>query len=401
MADPNGFQYDDLFARTAAPPRVVGVTKRAKYDFAVAYPDPASMPLAGLLEGLKRGLDEDGHDLALYYNSQGYIPLREYVVAKLDRDRNIQVGVDDIMLGDGSGQPIHLVAESLVDPGDVIFTDDFVYSGTLGSLRRFGADIRGVKTDDDGMIPDALVAAIQQARGEGKRVKFTYLIPTFQNPQGWTMSLARRKAMVAVAQAHDVPILEDDCYIDLRYDGTDVTSHYSLDGTGRVIYVGSFSKCIAPGMRLGYITAPRPVLERVLGAKSGSATNTFAALAVHRFATEHLSDHIEEINDIGRVKRDAMHSALAEHFGDGATWSQPDGGLYIWLQMPEGVDITSIRDKILETDDVGYITGPSFAPDTVSGRNCARLCYGYNTPEEVSEGIARLAAGFRREGVLA
>lgn len=401
MTEPATFSYDSLFAQGAAPPRVLGASKRGKYDFAVAYPDPGSMPLDALVDGLRTGLAEDGKDLAIYYYVQGYTPLREFVAAKLARDRNIHVTADDIVLGDGSGQPIHLLIESLVNPGDVVFTDDFVYGGTLHSLHRFRTDVRGVATDDQGMVPEALEAAIQQARREGKAIKFVYLIPTFQNPQGWTMSLERRKAIVALSQQYDVPILEDDCYIDLRYDGQDVTSLYSLDGTGRVLYVGSFSKNIAPGMRLGYVTAPRPVLERVLGAKSGSAVNTFAALAVHRFAIEHLSDHIEEINDIGRTKRDAMLNALEEHFGTGAHWSRPDGGLYLWLQMPDGVDITAIRDKILATDDVGYLSGPNFAPDGVSGRNCARLCFGYNTPEEVAEGIARLAAGFRREGVLA
>ena len=150
------------------------------------------------------------------------------------------------------------------------------------------------------------------------------------------MSLARRKALVAVSQQYDVPILEDDCYVDLRYDGDDVPALYALDGTGHVMYVASFSKIIAPGMRLGYMTAPRPVLERAIAAKSGGSVNTFAAFAVHRYSTGQLHSHIEEICDIQRAKRDAMLAALAEHFGDGATWSQPQGGLYIWVKLPRG-----------------------------------------------------------------
>lgn len=402
MSQANGFNYQSLFSKSAAEPRAASVTKRGKYDFAVAYPDPGSMPLDGLVEGLQVGLAEDGGDLALYYNAQGYLPLREFVANKLARDRDIHVTTDDIILADGSGMPIHMIIESLVDPGDVVMTDDFIYGGTLGQLRRFRADIRGVATDNSGMVPEAAEETIQAAIAEGKRPKFIYLVPTFQNPQGWTMSLERRQAMVALSHKYGIPILEDDCYIDLRYDGTDVTSLYSLDGgTGHIMYVGSFSKCIAPGMRLGYMTATREVLERVLGCKTGGAVNTFAAIAVHRFATEHLYSHIEEINEIGRTKRDAMLTALDEHFGDGATWSQPDGGLYLWLTMPEGVDITEIRDRVLDAADVGYLPGPNFAPDGVSGRNRARLCFGYNTPEEIQEGIARLATAFRNEGVLA
>jgi 2-aminoadipate transaminase len=394
------FSYQSLFARGAAEPRSLGATRRGKYDFAVAYPDPASVPLDDLVESLQQALAEEGRDLAIYHHPQGYPPLRDFVAKKLARDRAIHVSPDDIILGDGSGQPIHMIIEALVDPGDVLLTEDFVYSGTLAQMRRFRADIRGVACDDQGMLPDALEQTIRQAFAEGKRPKFIYTVPTFQNPQGWTMSLERRKAMVALSQQYDAPILEDDCYVDLRYDGQDAPSLHSLDGTGRVMYVASFSKIIAPGMRLGYMTAPREVLERALAGKSGGAVNTFAAFAVHRYATGHLYSHIEEINDIQCIKRDAMLTALEEHFGEGATWSRPQGGLFIWAKLPQGADVARIRDKVLATADVGYIPGPSFAADGVSGRNCLRLCFGYNTPAEIQEGIARLAGAFRQEGML-
>lgn len=396
----DAFSYDSLFAERAAPPRVVGQSKRGKYDFAVAYPDPRSIPFDGLLSGLEQAMREEGGDLSLYYNSQGYTPLREFVADKLARDRNIHVTADDIILGDGSGQPIHMIIETLVDPGDVVLVDDFVYGGTLGQLRRFQADIRGVACDNDGMKMDALEAVIEQVRSEGKPIKFIYTIPTFQNPQGWTMSLERRKALVEMSKKHSIPILEDDCYIDCRIDGTDVPSIYSLDNSERVMYVGSFSKIIAPGMRMGYMTAPRPLLERALGAKSGGAVNMFAAFAIDRFSREHLYDHMEEINEIQRAKRDSMLGAMDEHFGDKATWSRPDGGLYLWLKMAEDVDLVALLPTLLEKDDVGYLHGVNFAPDGVSGRNYARLCYGYNSPDEIAEGIGALAKGLRREGAL-
>jgi 2-aminoadipate transaminase len=392
--------FGRLFARSAPAGRPLGNTRRGTYDFAVAYPDPASIPLDDLVDGLRDALKEEGQDLALYANAQGYTPLREFVAKKLERDRAIHVTADDIILGDGSGQPIHMIAEALLDPGDTVVVEDFVYSGTLATFRRFQADLRGVTCDNEGMLPDALEAVIQQAIGEGKPPKLIYTVPTFQNPQGWTMSLERRKALVALSQKYGVPILEDDCYVDLRYEGRDVPSIYSLDGTGHVMYVASFSKIIAPGMRLGYMTAPRPVLERALAVKSGGAVNTFAAFAVHRYATGQLHSHIEEIVDIQREKRDAMLAALEEHFGDQATWSEPQGGLYLWVKLPAGADVAAVRDKILETDDVGYIPGTNFAADGVSGRNMMRLCYGYCTPAQIGEGIAALARGLRREGVL-
>lgn len=395
------FDFTSLLSSRAADAKPLGMAKRGKYDFAVAYPDPDSLPLDGLVDGLKRALAEDGRDLALYAHPQGYTPLREFVAAKLQRDRNIQVSADDIILGDGSGQPIHLVAETLLDPGDVVLVEDFVYSGTLNTLRRFGAELRGVVTDEEGMQPDALEAVIQQAIADGKPPKFIYTVPTFQNPQGWTMSLERRKAMVSLCQRYGVPILEDDCYVDLRFEGQDVTSLYSLDDTGLVMYVASFSKIIAPGMRLGYLTGPKAMLQRAMGAKSGGSVNSFASFAVHRFAQDNLLSHIETINEVQQGKRDAMLAALDEHFSaEGVSWSRPQGGIFIWLKLREGVDAAAIRDKILATDDVGYHPGNNFAADGVSGKNCLRLCFGYNTEEEIREGIGVLAGALRREGLL-
>ncbi len=395
------FSFAGLYARTAAAPKGIGWGKRGRYDFAVAYPDPTSLPIAGLLEGLRQAMEEEGGDLSLYAHPQGYTPLREFVAAKLERDRAINVTADDIILGDGSSQPIHMIAETLLDPRDVVLTEDFVYSGTLNTLRRFRADLRGVATDEEGMIPTAIEDAIRQAIAESKPPKLIYTVPTFQNPQGWTMSLERRQALVALSQQYDVPILEDDCYVDLRFEGKDVPSIYSLDGSGRVLYVASFSKIIAPGMRIGYLTGPRAFLERALGAKSGGSVSTFGSWAVHRFSTSHLYSHIEEINDIQKQRRDAILAALDEYFPASATrWSRPQGGLFIWLQLPEGADTVAARDRILDEYDVGYHPGPQFAPDGVAGRNCLRLCFGYNAPEEIAEGIQRLAAGFRAEGLI-
>jgi 2-aminoadipate transaminase len=292
-----------------------------------------------------------------------------------------------------------MLIDALVNPGDVVLTEDFVYSGTLGILRRFRADIRGVATDGEGMLPDALESAIVAAKAEGMPVKMIYTIPTFQNPQGWTMSLERRREMVRLAGKHAVPILEDDCYVDLRFEGDHVPSIHSLDEAGLVMYVGSFSKIIAPGMRMGYLTAPPPVMDVVRPIKSGGGVNQFTALAVHRYATSGLEDHITDINEILRAKRDAMLAALGENFGSAATWSQPEGALYVWLRLPEGADLTATQQAAMDAD-VGYQPGVAFAPDGVSGKNYARLCYGYNTPEEIHEGIARLADVFHKAGLL-
>ena len=400
MADAQPFSFEDMFAKSTPPGRPRAAARRGKYDFAVAYADPPSVPLDDLLESLKGALDDEGQDLAVYPHPQGYPPLREVIASKLARDRDIRVTADDVVLGSGSGQPIGLLTEALVDPGDVVLTENWVYGGTLSVLRRFRADIRGVECDDEGIVPDALDSALQKAVGEGKRPKFIYTIPTFQNPQGWTMSLERRQEVVRLSQKYGVPILEDDCYADLRFEGEPVTSLHALDDTGRVMYVASFSKIIAPGVRMGYLTAPSEVLDRVQVIKQGGGANQLAALAIHRYATTGLDEHIEELKDILRVKRDAMLSALGENFGSAATWSSPQGGMYIWGRLHDGADLVSVQQKALEEGDVGYHTGVQYAPDGVSGKNYFRLCFGYNTPDEIREGVARLAEVLDGEGML-
>jgi len=387
------------FSQNTPKPVAAGIEMRAKYDFAVAYPDPDSLPLTELANGLREALKTEGRDLAIYPHPQGYPPLRQYVSEKLSKDRNIQVDPDEIILADGSSQPIHMFTELLVDPGDVVLTEDFVYAGTLGTLRRFGADIRGVTSDAEGMIPEALQEVLKSTISSGKRPKLIYTIPTFQNPQGWTMTLSRRKAVLRISQEFGVPILEDDCYVDLRFEGENITSIYSLDDSQNTLYVGSFSKVIAPGMRMGYMTGPSEVIARARAVKSGSGVNQFTALAVHRYATNSLADHVGEINNIFREKRDSMLAALGENFGSAASWSKPQGALYIWLKLRNSADVASAHQAALDAD-VGFHPGPRFAPDGVSGKNYARLCYGYNTPEEIHDGIARLAEVFYKQRLI-
>ena len=396
--------FEDLFSISIPPePGSRQAHPRSRYDFGVAYPDPDSLPLAELAEALRVGLEEEGRELALYPHPQGYPPLREYLAEKLSRDRKFSVSAEDIMLGEGSSQPNYMIIEALVDPGDVVFTEDFTYPGTLGFLRRFRADIRGVRCDSEGILPDALEAVLKQALAEGRRVKLIYTIPTFQNPQGWVMSLERRRAVLELALRYRVPILEDDCYVDLRFEGEPVDSIASLDPTA-VIYVGSFSKIIGPGMRLGYLAGPSQLLDRITAIRSGSGVSQFGALAVHRYALSGLDQHVAHINRILRGKRDAMLGALDEHFGScfgsEASWSRPAGGLFIWLSMPAGTDSASVVERAAK-EGILFLPGARLSPEGKSGHNRARLCFGYNRPQEIIEGIACLSEVFQKDGVVA
>lgn len=390
------FNYDSLFSATSreAPP---GSFRHAKYDFAVAYPDPESLPLGELVDALKSGFDREGRDLAYYSDGSGYPELRRLVAEKLARERNMKVQADDLVLTSGSGEAIGIVIQALTDPGDVVLTEEFVYLGTLNQMRRYGADVVGVKCDDDGIMPEELDSVIADQTAKGKRVKYLYTIPAFQNPMGWTMTLERRKQVLEVTGKHGVPVFEDDCYADLRFEGEDVTSFHSLDDTGRVVYVGSFSKIIAPGMRMGYLVAPQPVISRAWSFKSGGAVSQFTALAVAEYMKGGLAEHIEAHNKALLAKRDTMLAALGENFGSSVTWTVPQGGLYVWVKFPEGTDLAAVQDQVYE-EGVGYYNGAQFSPSG-EGANYLRLCFGHPPAEIIYEGIGELARILDRIGV--
>jgi 2-aminoadipate transaminase len=397
MTDSTRFSYDVLFARNSQA-TATSPARRVKYDFAVAFPDPETLPLDGLVDALKTALDREGKDLAYYPMATGLPALREFVAEKLTRDRAMQVTADDVALTSGSGEAIGMLIQALTDPGDVALTEEYVYLGTLRQLRRFGADVVGVKCDDQGMIPQELEATLSRLLAEGKKVKYLYTIPVFQNPLGWTMTLERRRQVLEITRKYGVPVFEDECYVDLRFEGEDVSSFHALDDTGQVMYVGSFSKIIAPGMRMGFMVAPPEVVQRAMSFKAGGGVNQFAALAIDEYLKRDMYRHIDEQNRTLQVKRDAMLASLGEHFGGAATWNKPDGGLYVWLELPEGTDLAAIQGQVLE-EGVSYYNGTMFSPDG-KGANLARLCFGHPSPETVYEGVAELARIFERHGVL-
>ncbi|TDI90272.1 MAG: PLP-dependent aminotransferase family protein [Chloroflexi bacterium] len=403
MAD--SFSYDTLFSENSSD-TPLNVVKHAKYDFAVAYPAPETLPMDGLIQALRTAVDSDSvktaQGMAYYPHQLGSQELREYTSEKLTSDRGFTVGADEIALTNGSGESIGLVIQALTNPGDVVLAEEFVYMGTLNQLRRSGADIRGVAIDDGGIIPEALDEQIAELTVNGSKPKYLYTIPEHQNPTGSTLSAERRKAILDIAHRHRMPILEDDCYVDLRFEGETQPAFRALDDSGIVVYVASYSKLLAPGLRLGYFTAAPEVMRRALGFKQGSGPNQFAAMAIEGFLRNNLDSHRDSFSPVLRAKRDAMVASLEENFGgSGAEWSTPEGGCYVWLTMPEGADIASIRDEVLE-QGVGYVAGTNFEADASgrTGHNCARLCFAFESTQKNTEGIALLAQLFKQHGAM-
>jgi 2-aminoadipate transaminase len=399
------FSYDTLYSeKSVDTPLNPGL--HAKYDFAVAYPAPETLPLDGLIQSLQSAVDSDSTkvlaELAYYPHQLGALELREYTAQKLATDRGFTVTPDEIALTNGSGEALGLVIQALTNPGDVVLAEEFVYMGTTAQLRRFGADIRGMAMDEGGIIPEALDKQITALTAAGEKPKYIYVIPEHQNPMGSTVSAERRKAILEICQKHGLPILEDDCYVDLRFKGDVQPAFRALDDSGIVVYVASFSKLLAPGLRLGYFTASPELMRRALSFKLGSGPNQFAAIAIEGYLRNNLDSHKDNFNPILQAKCESMTAALEQHFGpSGATWSTPEGGCYVWLTMPEGSDIASIRDEVFQ-QGVGYVAGVNFEADGTGriGHNSARLCFAFESVEKNAEGIALLAQLFKQHGVM-
>ena len=392
MNDKVNFNFESLISNSIPdliPPKE---HPKPKYDFGVAYPDPESIPVSGLINSLSLGLEEEGKDLAYYPHPDGYTPLREFVSKKLSTERNISIEPDQLILTDGALESIYMVSEVLLDPNDVVLTEKYTYSGTLRIFKRFSADVIGIECDEYGMIPLDLEKTISDLKSVGKKIKLLYTIPTFQNPLGFCVSKTRRIELLSITQKYQIPILEDDCYVELNYKKTNHPSIYSLDSSNSIIYVGSFSKIIGPGIRMGYIVAPDAILDKLRIVKSGGGVNQFAAIAIHRYATSTLHKDIVIRNDILKVKRDAMLQALTKYFNfdDKAKWSIPEGGLYIWLELNPKYDLVKLL-PIAKQHSLSYQPGIMFDPDSKSGKNCARLCFGYNQAKQIDSGIKLLS----------
>ena len=402
MATETKFSYDGLFSeRSQDTP--INVVKHAEFDFAVAYPAPETSPMDGLVQALQTTMDARGdevaRDMAYYPQPAGSPELREFTAWKLEKDRGFKVGIDDILLTSGSGEAIGLAIQALTNPGDTVITEWFVYGGTFSQLLRFGNTVIGTPVDDQGIIPEALDELVCDLTSKGQKPKMIYTIPENQNPTGSTLPADRREAILEIAHRHGIPILEDECYVDLRFEGDVQPAFRTLDDSGIVIHVASFSKLLAPGLRLGYVSAAPEVLRRASSCKVGSGPNQFAAYAIEGFLRQNLDDHRARFNPLLKEKRDAMDRALTEHFTDcGAKWSRPQGGCYTWLTMPEGTDIAAVRDDVFE-EGVGYLAGPAFAPNG-DGTNCARLCFAFESPQKNYDGITRLAELFGKRGLI-
>ena len=362
------------------------VDLNAIYSFAGGYPSAETFPLEEIRRTMSEVIDKYAGKAFQYGATQGVPELREAVAERCG------VPVERVQITSSSQQGIDVCTRVLVDPGDVILTSSPSYLGALQSFRSYRADIRGVSHNAD---IDAFKAeyekVIAQVEAEGKKIKFLYMIPDFQNPSGESLTLEEREMLVSLAQEHDFLIVEDSPYRELRYEGEHIPTMYSLD-PDRVIHLGSFSKIFAPGFRLGWAIAHPDILDKIYVCKQSLdlCPPIFDQYVAAEFLRSgRLDANLQKSIALYKRKRDLLLSQLEEHMPEGVSWTHPEGGLFLFLTMPEGFDAVRFYDRSLDAG-VAYVAGEFFHPDG-SGKNTMRMNFSFMSEQKICEGVALLS----------
>ena len=374
-------------------------TGLAKYSFVGGNNDPEQVPVAGLIDAATAVLRREGRTLATYglaHGPQGYRPLREFLTAKLKRDAGIDCVADDILIVSGSLQALDLVNATLLARGDTVIVEQDTYQGSLNRLTRLGVNAVGVPLDGDGMRIDALASALADFKRRGVTPKYIYTIPTVQNPTGTIMPEARRAELLRLSQQYGVPVFEDDCYSDLIWDGRRPPAIYAMSGNGGVIHIGSFSKSIAPALRVGFIVAPWEMLSRMLALKTDAGSGALEQMVLAEYCAPHFTTHVPKLTRGLRAKLDTLMEALNAQFGTSAEFEAPAGGIYLWVKLPDHVDTLKLYQATLAAG-VAINPGPEWSTDKAHAGCRLRLCFASPSHEQIREGIAVLAEICRRE----
>ncbi len=369
-------------------------------SFAGGLPAPEVFPVEKINEACTKVLKEHGSVALQYGATEGYQPLRELLAERTSRN-GIPVTADNILITSGSQQALDLIGKIFINRGDCILTESPTYLGALQAWAPYGAEYVTVRSDDDGIVTDELEEALRAGP------KFMYVLPNFQNPMGVCMALERRQMLVELADRYGVPIVEDDPYGQLRFEGEDLPAVEVLDAqyrtqnghyTGNVIYLSTFSKTLSPGLRLAWIVAPTEVISKLVLAKQGTDlhTATFNQCIAYEIGREGFIDqHVKMIRKVYQERRDVMLDALAEHMPESVTWTRPQGGLFLWVRLPEACNTTEMFPAAV-ANKVAYVPGESFFPNG-DGQNTMRLNFSYSSPEKINEGIARLGLMLKQE----
>ncbi len=373
-------------------------------SFGGGMPAPEVFPVEEFTSACERVLKDLGAQALQYGSTDGYLPLRE-MIARHTARYGIRISSDNILITSGSQQALDLIGKVFINPGDRILVEEPTYLGALQAWNAYGAEYVTIRMDENGMITEELESALRCG------VKFIYVLPNFQNPTGVTLSLERRKQLIEIADRYGVPIIEDDPYGQLRYEGENLPSVVSLDNEfrnngeneyrGNVIYLSTFSKTLAPGLRLAWVVAPTQVIRKLVQAKQGGDlhTSTFNQIVAYEVARGGFLDrHIWLIRRIYSERRNIMLDAMEELFPPGVRWTRPQGGLFLWGMLPEEMNSADVL-KVAVERKVAFVPGASFYA-LGGGQNTMRLNFSYSNPEQIKTGIERMA-GVLKEMIIA
>ncbi|HOX31177.1 MAG TPA: PLP-dependent aminotransferase family protein [Spirochaetales bacterium] len=385
---------DTRFARRMGcmQPSSIGEILRAAENpqiisFAGGLPAAELFPVAEVAAAVQRTLAEIGPRALQYGVTEGIKPLREWIAAEMGL-RGAACGADEVLVTTGSQQSLDLLGKIFLDPGDLIITENPTYLAAIQAFQAYEARFLAADTDEDGIIPES----VEELAGKHE-ARFLYVIPNFQNPTGRTLSAARRKALYEVAARRGLIVVEDDPYGKLRYRGEHIAPLKSLDREGLVIYLSTFSKIVAPGFRTGWMVASKAVRERIVAAKAAADlhTSSLDQLVLERYLRDYdNAKHVEKVRSAYGERYGIMDGELAKAMPEGYRWTRPDGGMFLWVTGPEGLDSLELLKSALARQIV-FVPGRDFFPDG-SGAECMRLNFSNSKPELIREGVKRLAA---------
>jgi len=374
-------------------------------SFAGGLPAPDVFPIDRFQEACRRVLELNGHQALQYGASEGFEPLREMIARHITR-YGINAKTENVLITSGSQQALDLIGKLLINPGDRVLVEAPTYLGALQAFNVYGAEYVSVESDDDGLRTNLLEDPLRTGP------KFMYVLPNFQNPGGTTLSEGRRHELVLLADKYGIPIVEDDPYGQLRYEGEHLPPLVVIDrenlrsdngySIGNVIYLSTFSKTLAPGLRLGWVVAPADVIAKFVQLKQGADlhTSTFAQVIAYEVAKDNfLDDHIKLIRKVYRERRDVMLEALKKFFPSEVTWTHPQGGLFLWVTLPEAMDCNKLFEIAIK-ENVAFVPGDCFYAGNgfaKEGSRHMRLNFSYVQPEQIREGIRRLSVAIKQQ----
>jgi 2-aminoadipate transaminase len=391
-------RYAGLFAartgvmRSSAMRDLMAITARPEViSLAGGLPDTSTFPTGTFAAQMTRIAQESTAEALQYGRTEGFAETVDCIVEVMGAEGMLP-DPDDVIVTTGGQQAIDLICKTLVDPGDVVICEAPTYPGAVPVFCSYQAETIQIDCDEQGMRIEDLEAVLARLDGEGRRPKFVYSVPSFQNPAGVTMSLERRRRLVELARQRELLVVEDNPYGLLRFGGEALPPLYQLDGGDFVIYVGTFSKILSPGIRLGWAVAPPPVMEKIVLGKQASdlCTSTLTQYFVREyFAEGRWREYVASLIEIYRGRRDTMVEALREHFPAAASWTEPEGGLFIWATLPGYIDTGDLLAKALR-EDVAFVPGQAAYVDESRGRNSMRLNFSGVDGGEIREGVRRI-----------